>query len=229
MNSAGKTISWVCTFSVLFMSCTSSAVIDPTGDEKDLMYSGEIGSVVKKDSTIYTFPTPPTIVEDSLVWFADVKQAVSIPLSDVIRIHERQLGNGKTEIGSIYTKDGRKYEFPTPPITVRDSVVGSANVQQQESIPLSTVSKMHTKQLGNGETEITSVIMKDGSKREFPTPPIIVEDSLVWFANVQQALSIPLSDVSEIHMAKQFNTGKSVLSVFGTLFGVLLLFLFMYS
>jgi hypothetical protein len=90
MNRPGKPVAWICLFSVLSMGCYSSALIDPKGDERDKMYSGEIEYVVMKDSTKYMFDRTPEIVKDSIVGTAQCRQ-VSLPLVDVASAGIREM------------------------------------------------------------------------------------------------------------------------------------------
>ena len=82
MNAAGKTVAWLCVFSILFCGCYSSAIIYPTGNEKDGMYSGNIQSILTKDGTRYEFDFSPAISNNAIVGAVNNK-SVSIPLSDV--------------------------------------------------------------------------------------------------------------------------------------------------
>ena len=67
MKGVGRVVAWTCIFSTLFMGCYSSVLIDPTGEEKEKMYSGEIQAVITKQGTKYWFEKPPTIVNDAIV------------------------------------------------------------------------------------------------------------------------------------------------------------------
>ncbi len=82
MKTAGRIAAWTCIFSTLLMGCYSSVMIEPTGLEKEKIYSGRIKSEVTKDGTVFWFD--PLAVADStaIVGVVNGKQ-VSIPLSDV--------------------------------------------------------------------------------------------------------------------------------------------------
>lgn len=78
----GKTVNivaWMCLFSTLCVGCTSTSVtIVPTGKGKAQLCSETIYSVVTKDSTMYIFEKPPTVVNDTIVG-----ELRSIAVSDV--------------------------------------------------------------------------------------------------------------------------------------------------
>jgi len=90
MKKGGKVVAWVCIFSTVIMGCYSSAMIEPTGANKERVYSGEIHYLVTKDSTRYWFEKPPAIVKDTIVGEANfyrgrglTTEKVSIPYSNV--------------------------------------------------------------------------------------------------------------------------------------------------
>jgi hypothetical protein len=90
MRRAGNVVAWTCIFSSLFVGCYSSAMIDPTGEDKERAYLGEICYLVRNDSTKYWFEKPPALVNDSIVGVASFYRSrvrnterVSIPLSEV--------------------------------------------------------------------------------------------------------------------------------------------------
>ena len=103
MKGVGKIVAWLCIFSTLFTGCYSSAMIDPTGEEKEKMYSGEIQVVITKQGTKYWFEKPPTIVNDAIVGEAKiyrssgpVTEKVSIALSDVEQVKVEEFNAGQT-------------------------------------------------------------------------------------------------------------------------------------
>lgn len=95
METATKTIAWVCISSTLFVGCYSSMLIDPKGDGRDKIYSDRIRYVVTKDSTKYVFATPPTVSNDAIVGVAN-NESVSIPLSSVSEVYVTKSEPGKT-------------------------------------------------------------------------------------------------------------------------------------
>jgi hypothetical protein len=154
MNAARKTIAWICIFSILFVGCYGSALIDPKGEEKERIYSDKIEYVITKDGTKREFVTPPAIMSNALV----PKQSVSIPLSDVAQFNAGD-GKGKIymdRIQFIITKDSTKYEFDTPPKVSDDHIVGLA-LNKSTSIPLSDVSQVCVTKFKAAETVLLSV------------------------------------------------------------------------
>jgi hypothetical protein len=83
MNEPAKVVAWVCIFSTLFMGCYSSVLIDPTGDEKEKIYSKEIEYVIATAGPKYEFTQPPAIVHDTIVGETTGGREIRIPLSDV--------------------------------------------------------------------------------------------------------------------------------------------------
>jgi hypothetical protein len=95
MNTASKSLAWICIYSTLFMGCYSSALISPTGEDKDKMYSGRIESIITKDGLKYEFDIPPVLSNGAFVG-VDEKGAVSIPLSEVSEVHVTKFDIAKT-------------------------------------------------------------------------------------------------------------------------------------
>jgi hypothetical protein len=115
-------------------------MIDPTGDEKDKMYSDRIQFIITKDGTKYDFDTPPIFSNNTIVGKA--VKSVSIPLSDVSKVNG---GDGRDRVSSdrirfVVTNDGMEYAFDTPPAISNNSIVGKAT--QSVSIPMSEVSRI---------------------------------------------------------------------------------------
>jgi hypothetical protein len=73
----------------------SSAVVDPSGNEKQKVYSSEIEYIITKDSTKYVFDGAPVIAKDSIAGTVEGKQ-VSIRVAQVARA-------GTTEIDWVAT------------------------------------------------------------------------------------------------------------------------------
>jgi hypothetical protein len=67
MNPAGKSIAWICICSTLFMGCYSSAMISTIGEDRGLIYTNTIETVITKDSTECKFDSPPVVVSDTTV------------------------------------------------------------------------------------------------------------------------------------------------------------------
>ena len=114
MNTAGKSIVWICIFSTLFMGCYSSAMISPTGEDRDLIYTNKIETILTKDSTEVPFDSPPVIVSDTTV----IRRFVSIPRSDVSDIYTKDSSH------FVVTNDGTTYRFNTRPIISMGSFSG---------------------------------------------------------------------------------------------------------
>jgi hypothetical protein len=87
---AAKGVAWVCILSTLLMGCYGGVVIDPTGEQKDEVYSNDILQVTTKDNVEYSFEQPATIVNDTIIGVIRVpateglmRKTVAIPLSVV--------------------------------------------------------------------------------------------------------------------------------------------------
>ncbi len=111
MKAPGIVVAWICISTTLFAGCYSSALVDPTGPEKEKVYSGRIESVLTKDGTHYVFRTAPNIVNGAIVgvieaaknpgiMIEDVKQ-VSIPISDVESISVSEIDAVRTGLGVL--------------------------------------------------------------------------------------------------------------------------------
>ncbi len=74
MKATGKIVVWVCIFSFLFMGCYSSVMVDPSGTEKEKIYSGKIESATMKDGTEFAFDPSPIAVSDSIVGIVKGRQ-----------------------------------------------------------------------------------------------------------------------------------------------------------
>jgi hypothetical protein len=94
MTRAGKATACVCIFSVLYMGCYISTLIDPTGAERDKMHTGKIEYLITKDSTKFEFDRSPTVTKDAIVGQVKGEQ-VSIPLSDVANVYVSEFGYWK--------------------------------------------------------------------------------------------------------------------------------------
>jgi hypothetical protein len=124
MQEASKGVAWICIVSTLLLGCYSAALIDPRGDEKENIRSGEIEFVIMTDSTKYVFDEPPSVVNDTII--NDFRR---IPLSEVAyaavvydpRSSEKTWSD---RISYIVTRDGTRYDFESPPRLVKDTVVG---------------------------------------------------------------------------------------------------------
>jgi hypothetical protein len=111
MKTMAQIVAWLCIFSTFFMGCYGSAMIDPTGDEKEKIYSGTIESVVTKDGTEYKFDKAPAIVKDAVVgevvigdwdWGHPIIKQVSIPLSNVAEVSVSEISTWRTVVaGSL--------------------------------------------------------------------------------------------------------------------------------
>ena len=94
-----ESVVWACIFSVLFVGCYSSTMIEPRGDEREEMYAlyaKTIRKVVTKEGTTYLFgktslfrDEPTTIANDSIVGYSDGKR-VSIPFPEVSEVYVRE-------------------------------------------------------------------------------------------------------------------------------------------
>jgi hypothetical protein len=103
MNTAGKAVAWTCIFSTLLVGCTSSAMIDPAGSEKERVYTDSIKMVITRDGTKYEFDPPATVVSNAIVGTVKIPveagsmtKQISIPLSEVVRVQVSEFSAGKT-------------------------------------------------------------------------------------------------------------------------------------
>jgi hypothetical protein len=106
MKTVTKAIACVCILSIVFMGCYTSAIIDPTGPDKEKMYSCSIQSVVTKDGKKHVFRTSPDI--DSCVIVGEVivglelmrpsTEHASIPISNVTEISVSEFSTWRTMV-----------------------------------------------------------------------------------------------------------------------------------
>lgn len=67
-----------------------TAMIDPTGDEKDKVYSNKIEFIITNDGTKYEFDAAPTLSNGAVVGLVKGSQ-VSIPVSDISKVGIRKV------------------------------------------------------------------------------------------------------------------------------------------
>lgn len=110
MGTSRKLVVHFCIISILFMGCSGSVLIDPTGPDRDKIYSKDITQVITSDSTKYTFDVPPVIVNDSIVGGVKVPVAggmmikhVTIPISEVAEVSVSEVDTMATVLGIIAT------------------------------------------------------------------------------------------------------------------------------
>jgi hypothetical protein len=94
------TVACVLVFSVLFMGCYSSAMVDPAGSDGGSMYAGSIEFVVTKDGTKHVFDIPATVVNNAIVGTSNGKP-VSIPMSDVSKVYVTNPDTTGTTVGVV--------------------------------------------------------------------------------------------------------------------------------
>jgi len=82
VRKTGATVAWVCALSTLCMACYSSALIEPT----ERVLSETINYVITTDGSKYVFDSPPSVIGKAIVGMSK-NTAVSIPLSEVSRVH----------------------------------------------------------------------------------------------------------------------------------------------
>jgi hypothetical protein len=149
MKTISKAVAWACIVSTLFMGCYSSALIDPKGDEREKIYSGDIEYVIKKDGTkqVFTkhvffahyFAAHPTVITDTIR--VPVKKTVLIPRSDVVRTYAGSEQDGSEGVLFVVTKDSARYPLAFPYTYVGDSLVGPTLIKSFP-IPLSDVAQV---------------------------------------------------------------------------------------
>jgi hypothetical protein len=82
------------------MGCQSSALIDPTGDEEDRVYTDNIKMAITKDHTKYEFDKPATVGSNAVVGMVNGRQ-VTIPLSDVEWVEVLSLSTTNTVLFAV--------------------------------------------------------------------------------------------------------------------------------
>jgi len=155
MKTTGKVTAWLCIFSSLLMGCYSSALIVPSGEDKERIQSHDIAFVVLKDGRKDVFDEPPAIIGDTIV--GQINKVIGsievrIPTSDVTQCYESQSG----KIVRIATKAGTNYIFENPPAFVGKSIVGEAREKAMRpmrvSLAVSDVAEVGVKKFNAGAT-----------------------------------------------------------------------------
>lgn len=95
MNTASRTVAWLCVCSILFSGCYSSATTYATGSGKDKVDPGHIQAILTKDGRSYEFDSEPTISNDTVVGEVDGKP-IAIPMSDVRIYHGQKFNSQQT-------------------------------------------------------------------------------------------------------------------------------------
>ena len=151
MKSVTKIVAIACIFSILLTGCYISTLIEPTGDEKQKIYTHEIAYIITKDGTKHEFATKPTITKDAIV--GTTKESVSIPLVNVVEFNTgvETRTTYQDKVYFIVTKDSTKYMFQTPPTMTPDDVIVGVGFRSV-SIPLSDVSQVYVKEFSLGAT-----------------------------------------------------------------------------
>jgi len=149
MKTVGKIVAWLCIFSTLFVGCYSSALIDPSGNERSKIYSGDIEYVIMKDGTkqvftnhpffIHYFATHPSCVDDTIR--VPVEKTVLIAKSDVVRTYAGNEQDDSEGVLFVVTKDSARYPLAFPYTYVGDSLVGPTLIKSVP-IPLSDVAQV---------------------------------------------------------------------------------------
>lgn len=108
MKTVTKGIAWYCIFATLFLGCSGSMVIQPTGADKEMAYSREIEYAIGKDSTVYVFDVPPAVVRDVIVGHATIRSTVgiatdtvSIPLSEIETVSLKKINRPYVAVGFL--------------------------------------------------------------------------------------------------------------------------------
>ena len=101
MKRATKIVTIVCVFSILFVGCYTSDLIDPKGVEKEKLYTDDIEAVVTKDGKGHEFDTPANADSTSISGMVLGKQ-LSVPLSDVQRVQVSSYSPIRTILLSLY-------------------------------------------------------------------------------------------------------------------------------
>ena len=105
MKTAAKVVAWACTFGTLSAGCYSYTALNLSGHEKQRLPAGRIALVLTKDSTLFEFHKPPTIVNDTIfgegrIIIKDgyIITEASIPLSEVTATSAKEFDFAKTSL-----------------------------------------------------------------------------------------------------------------------------------
>lgn len=106
------------------------------------------------------------------------------------------------EIEYVITKDGKGYQFDTPPTVVNDTIVGEAKLNRDKvSIPIFDAAV-----IGEYSGIVTYVVTKAGARYTFEEPPVIVDKTINGEASFEASrprnVGIPLSDVKVAAISK---------------------------
>ncbi len=161
MNTTMKLSVWICIYSTLFMGCYSSAMISTTGEDRGLIYTNKIETVITKDSTECKFDLPPAVVSDTTV----IKRFVSIPRANVSDIYTKE----SSSFVLVDTNDDSTYRFNARPTIsiqsfsgeVTDYLVYSVVIGDTGgvlvAIPLDNVDKVQLIKFDTGRTIVAAV------------------------------------------------------------------------
>jgi hypothetical protein len=94
MTATMKIIACICIFNTLFMGCYSSAMISPTGEDKDLIYTNKIETILTKDSTKVAFDSPPVVLSSAVVGDTGGVRVV-IPFDNIKEVQLLKYGTGR--------------------------------------------------------------------------------------------------------------------------------------
>jgi uncharacterized membrane protein YuzA (DUF378 family) len=95
MKRTSEVVVWSCILNTLLVGCFSSAMISPTGDEKEKVYTDEIEVVITKDGTKYEFDIPAGVASNAIVGPVNHNR-VSVPLSEVEKVQVSSFSYTKT-------------------------------------------------------------------------------------------------------------------------------------
>jgi hypothetical protein len=108
MKTATRGVAYYCIFATLFMGCSGSMVIQPTGADKEMAYSREIEYAIGKDSTVYVFDVPPAVVHDVIMGQAAIrstkgisKDTVALPFSEVMTVSLKKTNRPHVAVGIL--------------------------------------------------------------------------------------------------------------------------------
>ena len=102
MNLTMKLTAWICIFSSGLLGCSSTTLIQPEGENQEILYSGQIEGVVTKDGTKYEFEgNQKGTLAAGMVRGISGEKAVAIPLSDVDKVLVRESNTGLTILAVV--------------------------------------------------------------------------------------------------------------------------------
>lgn len=97
MNTTIRLTAWICIFSTGLLGCMSTTIIQPEGENREELYSGQIESVVTKDGTKYEFEgNQKGTIAAGMVRGISQGKAIAIPISEIDKMQVRESNTALT-------------------------------------------------------------------------------------------------------------------------------------